>query len=120
MKIIPLLLVIAGWLYFMSILSKPRRRAKNLRKLGYEFLAGTSNWVVRSLFMKDGAVYLISKNKLENAVPVEVIGLSEISRNARLIALEIRYRVNGEVRAARANGTTNQLLTMMDKLGYGG
>ncbi|MDR1328352.1 MAG: hypothetical protein LBK23_01975 [Oscillospiraceae bacterium] len=101
---------------------KDSNRAKRLKKSGYEFIAASVIVICKcnQLWMKDGVVYLMPKIKAENAVPVEVIGISEVSRNARLIALDIRYRVNGEVRSVRRNGTTNQLLTIEDKLGYGG
>jgi len=100
------------------------RGKKKIRELGYELLsygdggALTANYY--SLCLKDGIVYIFHGSDVKSAVPIEVIGISEITQNARLVQLEMRYRENGMVRSTRFKGNEDQLLTIADRLGYGG
>jgi len=90
------------------------RRKKRLRDEGCEE-------VHKPFYKKGDAIYFITNNNFKKAKPIEIIGVSEIKRNARLAALEIRYRMDGNVQLRRISGTTvNRLLTVEDKLGYGG
>ena len=90
-------------------------RAAGLEKLGYTGLDG------KYLFWyKDGVLYSIPGQKLENAVPLEIVSLSEITKNTRLIELEVRYRENGVLKSTRLYAPSSKLLEVMDGLGYGG
>ena len=56
-----------------------------------------------------------------NAKPVEeVVEVIEITQNARLVALDIRIRIAGELKLVREKGSPNRLLALEDKLGYVG
>ena len=68
------------------------------------------------LWVKDSEVYIGGTK--ENVVPIEVIKLAEVTRNAELYELEIRYRINGEVKSARVRDKKDKLLTYADRLGY--
>ena len=92
---------------------------KRLEKTGYNWL-WQSPVVSESLWIKDGTLYSITKYKPESAVIAEVMGVSTIRKGARLTGLLLRYRANGRVTEARIVGTSSQLLTIADELGYGG
>ena len=74
---------------------------------GYEWIGG-------SLYMKDDELFY------NRTTPVVVLGVSEITKNTRLVQLEIRYRVDGGVKSDRIWGSQDELLTIEYRLGYGG
>jgi len=93
---------------------------KLMQNEGFEFCGGSTpasaGLRLNDLYVKDAEVYIGTKR--ENLVPIEVIKLSEITRGAKLVGLDVRYRINGEVKSLRVKGTKNELLTYMDRLGY--
>ena len=101
-----------------------KRGKKKIKNSGYELLSygdgGTATANYYSLCIKDDIVYIFHGSNVKRAVPIEVINISEITRNTRLVQLEMRYRENGVVRSTRFKGTESQLLTIEDRLGYGG
>jgi len=77
---------------------------------------GYLNSIAQYLWAYNGGVYI--GDTVENLVAIEVISLSEITKGAKLHELEIRYRINGEVKSARVRDSGDKLLTYMDRLGY--
>ncbi|MDR0863224.1 MAG: hypothetical protein LBN30_10735 [Oscillospiraceae bacterium] len=94
----------------LLVAKRDRRYKEHIKELGYELLAN-------EFYIKDDEVYVI-RYKPENAVQVEVIGLSQITRNAKLVQIEIRYRENGVIKSSRIYGSQDELYNIMDRLGY--
>ena len=92
------------------------RKKRKWRKLGFERLMPRKYY----FFMKDETAFLLPFGHPEKAKPIEIVGISEIRSNSRLVQLEIRYRIDGRITSARLSGTSNDLLNAADKLGYGG
>ena len=94
--------------------SRMKKKKRNLAEQGYK-------QILRQLWMKDDAVFFVAPYSLKPcATPIEVTEVNEILRNANLVQLEVRYRINGSVSSVRLSGTKDMLLTAMDTLGYGG
>jgi|GEM_PF-3996761 len=85
--------------------------SKRNRNAGYEL-------IIADFYMKDGCGYVIPKHNLGLAQEIEVTAISEIRKNAKLVAFEIRYRANGEIKMNRVHGPELQLINAMDKFGY--
>jgi len=106
-------------LFFFTIVVLPvfaiwlRRRRKKMFKAGFEQLPFP-------FWLKEDELYYNSSFSPANAKLVEVVGVSEITRNARLVQLEIRFRMDGVLQSKRISGASNFLLGIEDKLGYGG
>jgi len=96
--------------------SRRVKRKKRIINAGFEFCGHANGLVAKSLWVKDGEVYM--GIILESLVPVEIIRFSEITRGTKLRELEIRCRIDGEVKSYRLKGSENELLTYMDRLGY--
>jgi len=108
-----LLLEIAGLLLLaVLILVWSYRRAKKIPNAGYERVFGP-------FYVKDDAVYFTKGSNADKLKSIEVIGVIEVTRGTRLVQLEIRYRMDSKIKSQRIAGTTNELLTIADKLGYG-
>jgi len=105
----PLVAIIAWALMMIIVVPILIVRSRRIKNAGFE-ACGAGLWV------KDGKAYV--GHKLEKLVPIEIIKLSEVTRNSKLIELEIRYRINGEVKSVRVRGSQDQLLTYADRLGY--
>lgn len=106
---------------------------ENAKQLGYEFICRGYNGgrCAGGLFTKDGGVYYAPRKNsigsspgqdlvIENITAVEITKVNEITKNAKLIELEIHFRINGAINSMRASGKINDLLTIADKLGYRG
>jgi len=94
------------------------RMTRNMANEGFEHCGQVGN---KHLWVKGNEVRIgshFSGANLEKFVPIEIIKLSEVTRNAKLIELEIRYRINGEVKSARVRDSQDKLLTYADRLGY--
>lgn len=89
-----------------------------MHKAGYIFL---QNFKWSDFWIKDGEIYSMRVNILKShtAKRVEILGISEITRNTRLVQLEIRYRLDGTVNSLRVSGSESYLLTLEDAMGYG-
>ena len=112
-----LIAVVVALLVIGYLLTLPKKnRLRRMKNAGYEYCGQTSSLGDMDLWVKDSELYI--GGTTENVIPVEIIKLSEITRNAKLHELEIRYRYNGEVKSARIRGSQDQLLTYMDQLGY--
>ena len=115
--------IIAGSLILLMgiyAFSLEARRKKKILQAGYE---QTGNKFFHSPFYtKDGNVFLIpgAYPKLKNAAPIEIVGINEITRNSKLVQLEIRYRTSSAIKSMNIAGSPDNLLTLADKLGYGG
>ena len=112
---------LASMLFIFLILpSVNNRKRKLMQNEGFEFCGGSTpvsaGLRLNDLYVKDDEVYIGTKR--ENLVPIKIIQLSEIARGAKLVGLEVRYRINGEVKSLRVKGSKNELLTYMDRLGY--
>jgi len=131
MEMLPGLLMVVAFIVFMLVLHftygrKLNRGDQDIRNAGFEFCGYGSRSVLRALWVKNGEVYI--GHSLESLVPVEIIKLSEITLGTRLHELEIRCRINGEIKSLRIKGgeikslrikgKENELLTYMDRLGY--
>jgi len=93
-------------------------------RAGYEpLLKKGKNTSLSSFYVKDEVLYYNQGINPRKARPIEIISVSEITRNARLVQLEIRFRMDGAIRLVHVGGGwvgPDQLLTLADKLGYGG
>ena len=96
--------------------TKVEKKKNFLTEQGFEYCGLVHLKNSKSLHVKDSEVY-IAQN-FDNLVPIEIIKLSEITRGTKLIELEIRYRIDGEVKSLRVRDSENNLLTYMDRLGY--
>jgi len=120
------LLALCALPFFLAwiVVSSRGKKKKKVESFGYEVLSyGDGGTVMANYFtlcLKDDIVYIFHGHSVKRAVPIEVISISEITKNSRLVQLEMRYRENGVVRSTRFKGTESQLLTIEDKLGYGG
>ena len=92
-----------------------QRGKKKMPKAGYKPLTVS---YAGAFWIKDGMLYYNPGFNPDKAKPIEVIGVSEITRNTRLVQLEIRFRMDGIIQSKRISGSTNQLLSIEDKLGY--
>ena len=98
-----------------SILSKIAGKQSNrIQNAGYEPIGPGINY----LYMKGGFTYIIPANNVNRAQKIEITGISEIRKNSRLVALEVRYIADGEMAVTRIHGTAKPLLNIMYKLGY--
>lgn len=86
---------------------------KRVRKSGYEELSNP-------FYMKEGKVYFVKNLDFTSAKLIEIIGISEIRRDTRLTSLAVRYRIDNVVKEQRVMNTPSKLLTMEDRLGFGG
>ena len=77
--------------------------------------------IIHQFYKKDGIIfYCRDIEKPGQATPIEITGVSEIRKNAQLVGLEFRYRMDGSIKSHRLyNHGQNELLTIADKLGYG-
>jgi len=116
------MLVLWGFVIILAVglIRRSMRRTSAHRRLkneGFEWFGAVDYH--QHLWVRDHDDNVYIGGDINNLAPIEVIRLSEITQNARLVALEIRCRVNGEVRSLRVIGRDeNDLLKCMDKLGY--
>jgi len=109
-EIILVLVFLGIAVLLVALMVRYYKRRSNLSSQGYEFLIG-------NFYRKDGMIFFL-QNKIPT--PVEVVGVAEVTQNATLVALDIRFRLNGSIRVVRVKGGSNYLLNVEDKLGYGG
>jgi len=108
------IVVFAGLLIIVGRNSKANGR-KKMAAAGYESLgAGYYD----CFCVKDGEMFFCPNYNPRNAKPIEIIGINEITQNARLIQLEVRFRMDNAVTMRRIRGSTNMLLTLADNLGF--
>jgi hypothetical protein len=108
--VVAVILMIGGSRWVQAL---QKAKKENIFKRGYDL-------IIDRFYTKDGTVFYLPLDDLKRAIPIEIVGVREITRNAKLIQLEIRYRVNGTVKAETVGGSPNELLTAEDKFGYGG
>jgi len=83
------------------------------------FRASAFSW--GDLWANDGEVFLAydRTENIDKFVRIEeIVKISEVTIGTRLHELEIRYRLDGEVKTFRVKGSEDELLTYMDRLGY--
>ena len=87
-------------------------KKKKIRAAGYEVFIKFTH-----LYQKDGQLYIIPDYKLKKATFIEVTGLNEIRKNARLCALEVQYRANGRMHLLKISGIEQYVLNALDRFG---
>jgi len=116
MEGILLLVALAGLIAFLVLLFRwIRGRAKKTSEAGYEQIGTT---LTGTFWARDDEFFYLSGMNLNNITPIEITGVSAIRKNTRLVQLEIRFRMDGIIQSKRISGSTNQLLSIEDKLGY--
>ena len=110
-----------------STASPDEKVRKGAAELGYEMVCRGVLGMPQlgAILCKDGDYYLVPLTITENipqkavVTPIEIVGVSEVTKNATLVELDIRYRINGVINQIRViNHSVNDLLTIEDKLGY--
>ena len=115
--LIPVSIVVGTILIILWRIAKKDKIKKNfLTEQGFEYCGLVHRRPGNSLHVKDSEVY-IAQN-FDDLVPIEIIQFNEITRGTKLFELEIRYRIDGEVKSLRLRDSENNLLTYMDRLGY--
>jgi hypothetical protein len=104
-----LICVAIAWIGFLIF--APWYSTSKVRKAGYKAVQGV-------FWEKGGEIFFILHSNLNKATPIEIVEVSEIRRNSHLCGLEMRYRLNGQIKQVRFTGTSGQMLTLEDKLGY--
>lgn len=108
----------------------PQEKLQRVREeLGYEHICGgkTGMTTAGSIWQKNNRYHFIPVRitgdvSPEEIVPIEIDGVGEITKNAKLVALEVRYRINGAINSMRIESgiltgiDANALLTIKDKL----
>jgi hypothetical protein len=111
-----------------------QKGAESGRKLGYELICrGNNTRMMKAgkIWLKGGSYYYTPTSILGGGVldgdfsetestPIEITGVSEITKNAKLVALEVRYRINGVINSMQVTELVDILLTIEDKLLNGG
>lgn len=111
----------------------PQQKLQKMREeLGYEHICGggTGLATAGAIWQKSGNYYFVPIRitgdlSPEEITSTEITGVGEITKNAKLVALEVRYRINGAINSMRIESgimtgiDANALLTIEDKLGYG-
>jgi hypothetical protein len=117
----------------MQDLSPIRASVNKADESGYDFVcSGQSDMMTMgTIWLKDGNYSYTSKSALaltvtgvgspeKDGIPIEITGVQEITKNAKLVGLQVRYRINGAINVMQVSGSPNQVLTIEDKLGYSG
>ena len=91
-----------------------------MRRSSYDSLLNRGDRSFCNFYIKDGVLYYNKGNNPDDSKPIEVIGVREITRNTRLVQLEVRFRIDGALKSDRIKGSEDELLSIMDRLGYGG
>ena len=115
------IVILVGFFVVMPIIFFCGRvyHRKKMSTAGYESLLKSWN-NYEFFYEKDGEIFFSQNYKPRKAKLIEVIGVSEITRNSHLVELEIRFRMDGAITSRRVKGKTDQLLTLEDRLGFGG
>lgn len=121
--VVLLIAVFLMWAVWYSNKHAKSSKEQDMSQKGFEycgfFRASAFSW--GDLWVSDGDVYLAydKTNNVDKFVRIdEVVKVSEVTIGTRLHELEIRYRLDGEVKTFRVKGSENELLTYLDRLGY--
>jgi cellobiose-specific phosphotransferase system component IIC len=98
--------------FLISFINKHTKLTRRLTQLGYKCYSFNTSVI----WMKDGVLYNIPEKKPKNAMPLDVISLSEITENTILVGLEIRYRENGVLKSLRLMGSSSNVLEIIGEL----